>query len=231
MTRGPDVWSWLFLVGYLLRIHFEGKWRSVPGDNTPMKARAFCYRDVLIDTCRSVCGSLEKILTQQRDPVAVLTEYVVTRTTLLAHRMDIVRLYLALGSDSNLDIESGLSKEIRKLRRRKRMLLARVFEKGAKSHLFRRFNCNHLAACLDAMSNASLFCWLDDPEQHPFEANIPVMIQIFLSGILERESSVAAGMKALSNRRRPLRSLLAGAIATSVINKQEQPLAAKMHTE
>jgi TetR/AcrR family transcriptional regulator len=37
---------------------------------------------------------------------------------------------------------------------------------------------------LEGLVNAFLFCWLEDPERHPYEANIPVIRDIFLKGVL-----------------------------------------------
>ena len=42
-----------------------------------------------------------------------------------------------------------------------------------------------LAAALD-LTNAFLFCWLEDPEQHPYGANVPLITELFLKGCLAK---------------------------------------------
>ncbi len=42
-----------------------------------------------------------------------------------------------------------------------------------------------LAAALE-LTNAFLFCWLEDPKQHPYEANVSLITELFLKGCLAK---------------------------------------------
>ena len=44
----------------------------------------------------------------------------------------------------------------------------------------------HMAVALEGLTNAFLFCWLEDPEQHPYGANVPVIRDMFLKGVLNK---------------------------------------------
>lgn len=41
-----------------------------------------------------------------------------------------------------------------------------------------------MAVVLESLTNAFLFCRLENPEQHPDGANIPVIRDMFLKGVL-----------------------------------------------
>ena len=43
-----------------------------------------------------------------------------------------------------------------------------------------------MAVALEGHTNAFLFCWLEDPEQHPYRANVPVIRDMFLKGVLTK---------------------------------------------
>ncbi len=43
-----------------------------------------------------------------------------------------------------------------------------------------------MAVALEGLTNAFLFCWLEDPEQHPYGANAPVIRDMFLKGVLAK---------------------------------------------
>ena len=66
------------------------------------------------------------------------------------------------------------------------MRLASVLETGIRRKVFREMDPYHMAVALEGLTNAFLFCWLEDPEQHPCGANIPVIRDMFLKGVLAK---------------------------------------------
>jgi hypothetical protein len=41
-----------------------------------------------------------------------------------------------------------------------------------------------MAISLEGLTNAFLFCWLENPERHSYEENIPMITELFLKGSL-----------------------------------------------
>jgi hypothetical protein len=39
-----------------------------------------------------------------------------------------------------------------------------------------------MAVALEGLTNAFLFCWLKDPERHPYEKNVAMITELFLRG-------------------------------------------------
>jgi hypothetical protein len=62
--------------------------------------------------------------------------------------------------------------------------LASVFATGVRKKVFRKLEPYYMAVALEGVTNAFLFCWLEDPERHPYESNIPTVMDIFFEGVL-----------------------------------------------
>lgn len=50
--------------------------------------------------------------------------------------------------------------------------LAAVFEKSIQKKIFRPLDPYYLALALDSISNAFLFCWMEDPDRHPVDTDL-----------------------------------------------------------
>lgn len=78
----------------------------------------------------------------------------------------------------------GLDQDIRKLYDEVVAQLASVFASGVKKKVFRKLDPYYMAVALEGMTNAFLFCWLENPKRHSYETNIPTVMDMFMEGVL-----------------------------------------------
>ena len=95
-----------------------------------------------------------------------------------------MRLYFAETRGASFNIKAGLDQDIRKLYDELVRQLVSALEKGVRENVLRETDPYYMALALEGLTNAFLFCWLEDPERHSYEANVPVIRDMFLKGVL-----------------------------------------------
>jgi AcrR family transcriptional regulator len=126
---------------------------------------------------------LKEALDQQKDIPSLLQDYVAAKAAVLVGGAATLRLYFAETRGASFNIKAGLDQDIRKLYDEIVARLASVLAAGVKKKVFRKLDPYYMAMALEGVTNAFLFCWLEDPRRHSYEANIPTMMDIFLSGV------------------------------------------------
>jgi TetR/AcrR family transcriptional regulator len=116
----------------------------------------------------------------------VIEDYIAAKARLFADNLAILRLYFAETRGASFNIKAGLDQDIRKLYDKFIMRLASILETGVRGRVFREMDPYHMAVALEGLTNAFLFCWLEEPEQHPYGANVSVIRDIFLKGVLAK---------------------------------------------
>ncbi len=97
--------------------------------------------------------------------------------------INVVRLYFAETRGASFNIKAGLDTEIRAMYRSFLERLAGVFASGIKRGLFKDIKPYYLAVAIDSLTNAFLFCWLDDPKRHPYPRNAEMILKMFFEQI------------------------------------------------
>lgn len=127
---------------------------------------------------------LKEALDGQKDVPSVLRDYVAAKAAVVVGGAATLRLYFAETRGASFNIKAGLDRDIRKLYDEVVAKLASVFATGVRKKIFRKLEPYYMAVALEGMTNAFLFCWLEDPEGHPYEANIPTVMDMFFEGVL-----------------------------------------------
>lgn len=126
---------------------------------------------------------LKETLDQEKDILSLLHDYVAAKAAVLVGGAATLRLYFAETRGASFNIKAGLDEDIRKLYDEVVARLASVLAAGVKKKVFRKLDPYHMAMALEGITNAFLFGWLEDPKRHPYEANIPTMIDMFFLGV------------------------------------------------
>lgn len=144
------------------------------------------YKDLMMEKAEEHHRVLMRVLSEENDVMIVIENYIAAKTRLFADNLAIVRLYFAETRGASFNIKAGLDQDIRKLYDKIIMRLASVLEAGIRKKVFRKMDPYYMAVALEGLTNAFLFCWLEDPEQHPYGANVPVIRDMFLKGVMAK---------------------------------------------
>lgn len=144
------------------------------------------YKALMMEKAEEHHRVLMGVLSEENDVMTVIEDYIVAKARLFADNLATLRLYFAETRGASFNIKAGLDQDIRKLYDKFIMRLASVLETGIRRKVFREMDPYHMAVALEGLTNAFLFCWLEDPEQHPYGANVPVIRDMFLKGVLTK---------------------------------------------
>jgi AcrR family transcriptional regulator len=148
------------------------------------------YKALVRSRAERFHARLKEILTQgdSEDVLSMLKKYVAAKTALLTGGAAMLRLYFAETRGASFNLRAGLDKEILKLYDDLLESLAAVFRRGVRKKIFRPLNPYYMALALESLTNGFLQCWIEDPERHPYEANVPLILDIFCKGVVRSES-------------------------------------------
>jgi len=142
------------------------------------------YRSLMIDTSEMFHSSLMAALATSGNELEKIKACVEAKIKVFLDNLDYVRLYLAETRGAGFNVKAGLDTDIKVSYEEFVKKLARVFEKGIKKGLFKKFDSYLLAVALNGISNAFLFQHLECPDAHPFDADL--IINIFFEQIYEK---------------------------------------------
>ncbi len=142
------------------------------------------YKALIMTRAEEYHRILKEALGQKDDVLTALRKYIAAKARIFAENVPTLRLYFVETRGASFTTRAGLDQDIRKLYDEVIELLASVFEKGMAKKVFRKLDPYYMAVALEGLTNAFLYCWLEDPAQHPYEANVPVIADMFLNGIL-----------------------------------------------
>jgi len=146
------------------------------------------YKALIRSRAERFHATLNEVLARAdgEDPLAVLKKYVEAKTALLTGGAAMLRLYFAETRGASFNIRAGLDREILELYEDLVAKLAAVFESGVRKKIFRPLDPYYMALALESLTNGFLQCWIEDPERHPYEANVPLILDIFCRGVLRK---------------------------------------------
>jgi TetR/AcrR family transcriptional regulator len=144
------------------------------------------YKALMMEKAKEHHRVLMGVLSEENDVLTVIENYIAAKARLFADNLATLRLYFGETRGASFNIKAGLDQDIRRLYDKFILRLASVLETGVHRKVFREMDPYHMAVSLEGLTNAFLFCWLEDPEQHPYGANIPVIRDMFLKGVLAK---------------------------------------------
>jgi len=142
------------------------------------------YKALMMEKAEEYHRILNDVLSVQNDTLIVVRDYIAAKARIFADNVATLRLYFAETRGASFNIKAGLDKDIRKLYDELIKRLSLVLEKGVRRKIFRKVNPYYMAVALEGLTNAFLLCWLEDPAQHSYETNVPLITELFLKGCL-----------------------------------------------
>ena len=142
------------------------------------------YKALMMEKAKEYHQILMGSLDWGGDVLTVVENYITTKARLFSNDLETLRLYFAETRGASFNIKAGLDQDIRKLYDEFLARLASVLETGIQKNVFRKMDPYQMALALEGLVHAFLFYWLESPEQHSYEANVPVIRDLFLRGVL-----------------------------------------------
>jgi len=142
------------------------------------------YKALIIAKAGEYHRILSNVLSEQNDVQTTLKDYISAKAKIFADSVATLRLYFAETHGASFNIKAGLDQDIRKLYDKLVKQLISVLERGIRSKVLRELDPYYMAVALEGLTNSFLFCWLEDPDRHPYEANVAIIMDMFLNGVL-----------------------------------------------
>ena len=137
------------------------------------------YKTLMMEQAQRFHSALTRAIQSGRDEREKIMNYIRAKGEVFMAGAKAIRLYFAEAKGMSFNIKAGLDTDIRARYERFLQELSAVFESGIRKGLFRAESPYYLAVSLDALTNAFLFCWLDDPERHEYERNTSLIASFF----------------------------------------------------
>ena len=142
------------------------------------------YKALMMEKAEEYHRILGDVLSREDDVPTVLRDYVAAKAEMFADDLATVRLYFAETRGASFNIKAGLDQDILKLYNKLIEQLTSVMERGVRKKVLRKLDPYYMATALEGIANAFLLTWLENPEEHPYKSNVPVIMDLFLKGTL-----------------------------------------------
>ena len=146
------------------------------------------YKALIMEMAAEYHHTLSSVLSRQGDVLTILTDYISAKAGIFAGNLATLRLYFSETQGASFNIKAGLDQGIRKLYDELVRQLASTLKKGIRENVLNKKDPYYMAVALEGLTNAFLFCGLEDPDRHPYEANVSLIRDMFFKGVVaERE--------------------------------------------
>lgn len=142
------------------------------------------YKALILEKSREFHSGLLKSIESGTDEIGTVRQYLETLIAVFNKNLRFVRLYFAETRGARFNIGAGLDLELRAMHQEILKALAKIFQHGIRRGLFRRLDPFLLATALDGVTHAFLIQYLEDPEEHTFDADL--IITLFFKGVVIR---------------------------------------------
>ena len=140
------------------------------------------YKSLMTEMASQYHHILADILSSDNDTLTVLGEYIAAKAEIFTDRISILRLYFAETRGASFNISAGLDRDMRKLYDELMEQLTLTMERGIRRNVLRKLDPYYMALSLEGLTNVFLFCWIENPDRHPYKENIPAILDLFLKG-------------------------------------------------
>jgi AcrR family transcriptional regulator len=145
------------------------------------------YQALVMEKSTQIFGDLSGPLSSDGDTLAVLEKYLANRARIAAEIAPLLRLHMAVAQGLSFNINAEVEKEHRKLHEKHIDKLAAVMKKGIRKKVLRDLDPHSMAVALDGLARAMFLCSAKDPKRYPYQASVPVVLDMFLRGGLAKK--------------------------------------------
>lgn len=148
------------------------------------------YKALVFEQCDRCESAIAKALKGPEDEVEKLRRYIRIKGERFRGDLPLTRLVLAERSGASFTVKAGIDHELRKRHCAFLKTLAPIFESAIKKKRFKEIaDPFYLALALDSVLDAFLLLRLDLAENDPYPEIPETILDVFLNGLLNRESS------------------------------------------
>jgi AcrR family transcriptional regulator len=142
------------------------------------------YKALIFEIADQFHSAIDKVFHETKDEYSKIMEYMRVKGKVFMSNAKAIRLYFAETSGVKFNLKATLSRELQERYETFLNQLSEIFANGIEKGIFRAANPYYLALSLEGIVNNFLFCWLEDPEKHPFMKNIAEIEKIFFRSVL-----------------------------------------------
>jgi len=148
------------------------------------------YSALIIEKAEVFSRAVDEVLSKKDDVENVVREYVNVKIRFFKENLILVRLFFAemqgcVSFGSNTDFV----KVLRGLHQSEIKKVASLLEKGIRLKKFKKLNPNHLSVALSGIIDAFMHEWLENQDDHLYEANTSFVMELFFNGCLDTKKS------------------------------------------
>ncbi|MBW2029402.1 MAG: TetR/AcrR family transcriptional regulator [Deltaproteobacteria bacterium] len=144
------------------------------------------YKALVLEQAEKFHNALKQAIEEADEEIEKIRNYIRVKGEIFRANVSMIRLYFAETRGASFNVMAGLDSTIRERYGKFMQTLASVFESGIKKKLFKKIATPfYLAVALDSLTNAFLFLWLEDPEQHPYPEDPDVILNILFKGLVD----------------------------------------------
>ena len=144
------------------------------------------YKALIMEMTDEYHRILSAVLFKENDTLAAIGEYIAVKAEFFTHSVATLRLYFAETRGASFNIKAGLDQDIRNLYDDMVEKLASTMKRGMDRKVLKKGDPYYMAVTLEGITNAFLFCWLEDPKRHLYASNVPMIKELFLNGCLAK---------------------------------------------
>lgn len=147
------------------------------------------YSALIIEKAEMFSRAIDEVLSAKDDVENVVREYVNVKIRFFKENLVLVRLFFAeMQGCVTFGNNADFVKVLRGLHQREIKKVASLFEKGIRMKRFKRLNPYHLSVALGGIIDAFMHDWLENQDDHLYEANTSFVMELFLNGCLNAKS-------------------------------------------
>jgi AcrR family transcriptional regulator len=140
------------------------------------------YKALFLEKAEEFSLVMQEAIEKSEDEMSAIRTFIDQHIKLFMKNLRFVQLYLAETRGARFNIGMGMEKEIRQKHRVFLTKLSAVFKKGIEKGIFEDIDPYLLAIGLEGVIHAFLFNYLEDPCNHPFDAD--VIMRLFFGKVL-----------------------------------------------
>lgn len=138
------------------------------------------YKALVLEQAAMFDNELNKAIDSTGEEIEKIRSYIRAKGEVFSANIPMIRLYFMETQGVSFNIKAGLELEIRERYEVFLRKVAAVFESGIRKQKFQNLlDPYYMAVALDSLTNAFLFLWLEDPEQHPYSRNVDAIVKLF----------------------------------------------------
>ena len=150
------------------------------------KSKEELYKTLMIDLANRFHSKLLEALEAKEEEIEKLQNWVRVGGEIFRTNASAIRLFLSEAQGAKFNLDGKFNSELLEIHKNKIESLKAVFASGIQKNRFKKIaDPTLLAVALDSITRASLFLWLDSPDQYPYPENPEEILNILFKALVD----------------------------------------------